>query len=169
VLDLDETLVHTMSHGYHRNCQIVEIHHEDSAMTTFQYVAKRPFCTDFLSTVDQWYELAVFTASCREYADPIIDLLEHDIGRPVFGRRYYRDSCTVSSDGYIKNLDLFGRELGHVVLVDNTPVSYAAQQSNGLAIEGWISDPSDRALLQLLPLLFALRHTTDVRSILSLR
>ena len=39
---------------------------------------------------------------------------------------------------------------------------------NGIAIEGWINDPRDEALLDLLPFLDALRFTEDVRSILSL-
>jgi TFIIF-interacting CTD phosphatase-like protein len=39
---------------------------------------------------------------------------------------------------------------------------------NGIAIEGWINDPHDEALLDLLPFLDALRFTEDVRSILSL-
>jgi len=169
VIDLDETLVHTMTHGLHRNCEIVEVQRPDSTMASFYYVAKRPFCVDFLSTVMQWYDLAIFTASLSEYADPIIDLLEHDVGKPVFQRRLYRDSCTASyMGGYIKDLTVLNEDLGRVILLDNSPLSYSYQLGNGLAIEGWISDPSDHALLQLLPLLFALQHTTDVRSILSL-
>ena len=39
---------------------------------------------------------------------------------------------------------------------------------NGIAIEGWINDPHDEALLDLLPFLDALRFTEDIRSILSL-
>jgi len=39
---------------------------------------------------------------------------------------------------------------------------------NGIPIEGWLSDPNDEALLDLLPFLDALRFTEDVRSVLSL-
>ena len=41
--------------------------------------------------------------------------------------------------------------------------------ANGIPIEGWISDPSDEALLHLLPVLDSLRFASDVRRILGLR
>lgn len=169
VLDLDETLVHSMTRGNPRASQLVEVHLRNSPMASFYYVAKRPFCSDFLTAVLQWYDVAVFTASVCEYADPIIDLIEHDLGRRCFKRRLYRDSCIPDGKGgYIKDLRVLEQDLSRILLVDNSPISFARQQCNGLAIEGWISDPSDRTLLQMLPLLFALRHTSDVRSILSL-
>jgi CTD nuclear envelope phosphatase 1 len=40
---------------------------------------------------------------------------------------------------------------------------------NGIPIEGWISDPLDESLLDLLPFLDSLRYVDDVRSVLSLR
>jgi CTD nuclear envelope phosphatase 1 len=40
---------------------------------------------------------------------------------------------------------------------------------NAIPIEGWMSDPNDVALLDLLPFLDALRFCHDVRSVLSLR
>ncbi|XP_016391388.1 CTD nuclear envelope phosphatase 1A-like [Sinocyclocheilus rhinocerous] len=38
---------------------------------------------------------------------------------------------------------------------------------NAIPIKSWFSDPSDTALLNLLPMLDALRFTSDVRSVLS--
>jgi CTD nuclear envelope phosphatase 1 len=46
------------------------------------------------------------------------------------------------------------------------PISKIA---NGIPIEGWTHDPSDEALLDLLPVLDSLRFTTDVRRVLGLR
>ena len=40
---------------------------------------------------------------------------------------------------------------------------------NAIPIEGWISDPSDKELLVLIPLLEALQYCTDVRAMLALR
>jgi len=40
---------------------------------------------------------------------------------------------------------------------------------NGIPIEGWTHDPSDEALLDLLPVLDSLRFTSDVRRVLGLR
>ena len=38
---------------------------------------------------------------------------------------------------------------------------------NAIPIKSWFSDPSDTALLELLPVLDALRLVSDVRSVLS--
>lgn len=40
---------------------------------------------------------------------------------------------------------------------------------NGIPIEGWTHDPSDQALLDLLPVLDSLRFTNDVRRVLGIR
>ena len=45
----------------------------------------------------------------------------------------------------------------------------SAKIANGIPIEGWTHDPSDEALLDLLPVLDSLRFTSDVRRVLGLR
>jgi CTD nuclear envelope phosphatase 1 len=45
----------------------------------------------------------------------------------------------------------------------------AKKIANGIPIEGWTHDPSDEALLDLLPVLDSLRFTSDVRRVLGLR
>ena len=42
-------------------------------------------------------------------------------------------------------------------------------QDNAVPIEGWISDPTDNDLLNLIPLLEGLQYSIDVRALLSLR
>lgn len=44
------------------------------------YVYKRPHVDHFLSTVAQWYDIVVFTASLGEYANPVIDALDRGQG-----------------------------------------------------------------------------------------
>lgn len=84
------------------------------------------------------------------------------------------------------------QDLSRVCLVDNSPICYnineGAHQSplrsfvieptdahapslsaNGIPIEGWINDPHDEALLDLLPVLDSLRFTNDVRRVLGIR
>jgi len=41
------------------------------------------------SKVSGWYTLVIFTASMREYADPVIDWL--DAGRGILVQRCFRD------------------------------------------------------------------------------
>ncbi|KAG8870619.1 Nuclear envelope morphology protein 1 [Serendipita sp. 405] len=118
--------------------------------------------------VSSWYTLVIFTASMQEYADPVIDWL--DAGRGILSRRLFRESCTQLPNGsYTKDLSLIDPDLSRVCLIDNSPVSYNVNPANGIPIEGWISDPSDEALLHLLPVLDSLRFATDVRRILGIR
>jgi CTD nuclear envelope phosphatase 1 len=104
----------------------------------------------------------------QEYADPVIDWL--DAGRGILPHRFFRDSCTQLPNGsYTKDLSLVEADLSRVCLVDNSPVSYTVNEANGIPIEGWTHDPSDEALLDLLPVLDSLRFTSDVRRVLGLR
>lgn len=154
-------------------------------VATLYYVHKRPYCDFFLREIAKWYELQIFTASVREYADPIIDWLEGDISarinphdphstpQKVFTRRYYRQDCTYRPGvGYIKDLSKFFTkedDLKNVVILDNSPVSYALHDDNAVMIEGWINDQRDRDLLNLLPVLRSLSLCIDVRYILGMR
>lgn len=184
ILDLDETLIHSLSRGAPRSlgssssCHMIEL--KVNNMATLYYVYKRPFCDFFLREISKWFELQIFTASVKEYADPIIDWLENDmvdlkLGTPlkVFTKRYYRSDCTYRPGvGYIKDLLKFfpkDDDLRGVIIVDNSPVSYALHEDNAVMIEGWINDQGDRDLLNLLPLLYSLSVCIDVRYILGLR
>lgn len=173
VVDLDETLIHSAarstSHSNSSQGHMVEVKFSSSSISTLYYVHKRPHCDVFLSQVSKWYDLVVFTASMKEYADPVIDWLESCF-RGRFERRLYRHNCVLRDGvGYIKDLSVIGKALEEVVIIDNSPTSYAMNEDNAIQVEGWISDPSDTDLLNLLPLLEALRYSTDVRSILALK
>ncbi|KAJ3050845.1 Nuclear envelope morphology protein 1 [Rhizophlyctis rosea] len=165
VLDLDETLIHSTSRGSRNHDHMIEVLVEKHVC--LYYVYKRPYCDLFLKTVSEWYKVVIFTASMPEYADPVIDWL--DCGRTMVSERYFRQSCTQIGGIYVKDLQIIEPDLRNVCLVDNSPVSFQKNPDNGIPIEGWISDPKDECLLDLLPFLDALRFTDDVRSILNLR
>ncbi|KAI9140801.1 HAD-like domain-containing protein [Paraphysoderma sedebokerense] len=165
VLDLDETLIHSTSRGVRGYDYMIEVMVEKH--NCLYYVYKRPYVDVFLAKVSEWYNLVIFTASMPEYADPVIDFL--DGSRNILQKRYFRADCTNYNGIYMKDLTIVDQDLSQVALLDNSPVSYAIHQENGIPIEGWINDPHDEALLDLLPFLDALRFTEDVRSILGLR
>jgi Dullard-like phosphatase family protein len=178
VLDLDETLIHSTTRppttsgirglfGARRAAP----HTVDVVMggrPNVYYVYKRPFVDLFLRKVSAWYTLVIFTASMKEYADPVIDWL--DAGQGILARRFFRESCTQLPNGsYTKDLTVIEQDLGRICLVDNSPVCYTRNPMNGIPIEGWTHDPSDEALLDLLPVLDSLRFTSDVRRVLGIR
>ncbi|KAL1964287.1 hypothetical protein VTN77DRAFT_7107 [Rasamsonia byssochlamydoides] len=184
VLDLDETLIHSLAKGGRMSSgHMVEVK-LTTPMTAsvapgeppttlgpqhpiLYYVHKRPHCDEFLRKVCKWYKLVIFTASVQEYADPVIDWLEQE--RKFFQARYYRQHCTLRNGAFIKDLSSVEPDLSKVMILDNSPISYIFHEDNAIPIKGWISDPTDNGLLNLIPMLEALQYVTDVRAFLALR
>ncbi|KAI5300757.1 Nuclear envelope morphology protein 1 [Ascosphaera pollenicola] len=185
ILDLDETLIHSLAKGGRMSSgHMVEVRLTNpvaaaptvphGAPTTLgpqhpilYYVHKRPHCDDFLRKVCKWYKLVVFTASVQEYADPVIDWLEQE--RKYFHSRFYRQHCTFRQGAYVKDLSSVEPDLSKVMILDNSPMSYIFHADNAIPIQGWISDPTDNDLLNLIPILEAMQYVTDVRALLALR
>jgi hypothetical protein len=62
------------------------------------------------------YEIIVFTASPRFYADRIID---HIDPQRIIAHRLYREHCIhYQKRMYLKNLRILGRDLNNVIFVD---------------------------------------------------
>ncbi|CDO94905.1 unnamed protein product [Kluyveromyces dobzhanskii CBS 2104] len=188
ILDLDETLIHSMSNSRSSGnnsdnpagasttmIHLVEVRFPQTNISTLYNVAKRPYCDMFLQQTSQWYDVAIFTASMKEYADPVIDWLQQTCS-VQFKHRWYRDDCTLRPGvGYVKDIGTVAaqidqaRELSQLVIIDNSPISYAMHLDSAIQVHGWINDPSDSELLHLLPMLKAMRHVTDSRCILALK
>ncbi|TLD31044.1 hypothetical protein PspLS_02923 [Pyricularia sp. CBS 133598] len=180
ILDLDETLIHSMSKGGRMSSgHMVEVRLNTTYVgmggqasigpqhPILYYVHKRPHCDHFLRRVYKWFNLVVFTASVQEYADPVIDWLESE--RKFFSARYYRQHCTFRHGAFIKDLSSVEPDLSKVVILDNSPLSYLFHQDNAIPIQGWINDPTDNDLLNLVPFLEGLQYVSDVRALLALR
>jgi CTD small phosphatase-like protein 2 len=113
VLDLDETLVHYIS----------DI---DSA-----YIQIRPGAEEFLKDLSKYYEIIIFTAALQTYADLVIDGIDPD---GVISDRLYRQHTICIGNTNIKDLTKIGRDLKHVIIIDNFLENYSLQPQNGLNI-----------------------------------
>ncbi|CAH3107812.1 unnamed protein product [Porites evermanni] len=171
VLDLDETLIHSHHDGVQRQTVRpgtppdfvlrVTIDHHPIRF----FVHKRPHVDFFLECVSQWYDLVIFTASMEIYGAAVADNLDRNRG--MLNRRYFRQHCTLDFGSYTKDLTIVNEDLSSVFILDNSPGAYQYNPDNAIPIKSWFADPSDTALLNLLPMLDALRFVSDVRSILS--
>ena len=96
VLDLDETLIHF-----------------DPKVKRYK---PRPGVHRFLGELYRYYELVVFTAGLKDYADWILN----DFDRQAFiSHRLYRDHTKYRNGVYMKDLSRLGRDMKKILIIDN--------------------------------------------------
>lgn len=130
VLDLDETLVHVDAE---------------------KSLHVRPGAVAFLAEVVELYEVVVYTAAERYHADPILDLLEQE-ARVSISHRLYREHCQVMGEkqAMVKDLRRLGRDMGRILIVDNSPESFVFQPENAVPIESYFGGGDDAVLPEML-------------------
>mmetsp|Transcript_8213 Transcript_8213/g.14865 ORF Transcript_8213/g.14865 Transcript_8213/m.14865 type:complete len:327 (-) Transcript_8213:990-1970(-) len=160
LLDLDETLVHSTFERTNNADYAIPLDLGGGEFSTV-FVRKRPYVDYFLREVAQYFEVVIFTASLSLYADPLLDRLDKS---KTIAARLYREHCVFVGGNYVKDMTLLGRPMSKVILVDNSPVTYAFQPENALPCTTWISDGNDDELNDILSILKLVRNVPDVRN-----
>jgi CTD small phosphatase-like protein 2 len=190
-MDLDETLIHASRTPRPFIDESLTV--ETSALNLQVFIGRRPKLMEFLAVAAEAFELVLFTASEESYATQVLNSI--DPGRKLLRHRLFRDSCVMhtpsllhigaSSDPsssqhqgglitpapqhtgiFVKDLRCLGRDLRHVVIVDNNPASFLFQPHNGIPISSWYGSQEDTELEVCLRFLFLLAETEDVRPVL---
>ena len=130
ILDLDETLIY--------------LQNQDRKTITL-----RPNIFEFLHEMKSIYELIIFSENSQEYVEPIINLIQQK--EKYFDYILCKQYMTFDSKGQeIKNLNLLGRDLKNVVVVDNMQ-QYYKTNDNLICIKSFFGDVNnDKKTLKFL-------------------
>lgn len=166
VLDLDETLVHSSFITPSTYDFIVPVNLD--GYLNYAYVAKRPGVDEFLRKAIEAFEVVIYTASLKIYAEPLIETLI-PTGKVL---KLYRPSCRYMNGAYVKDLTRLGRNVSTTVIVDvsymkNSPLSYALQPQNAVSISSWFFDMKDNDLEAVWKILELLINEPDIPAALS--
>ena len=121
---------------------------------------------DFLKEANKYFDIGIFTASVKEYADAVISFLDPE--NKLIKFRLYRNNCINFNDSFfVKDLRIFKKvDLGKIILVDNSMYSFAAQINNGILINSFFNDKNDYELNNVLEYLINfILPAEDVRDV----
>jgi hypothetical protein len=101
VLDLDETLVHSTLDSA-PGAESADFHFPVlfNGAEHMVHVRMRPYMRQFLEHAADLFEVVVFTASQKVYAEKLLNIL--DPQRRLIRHRIYRDSCVFVEGNYLK-------------------------------------------------------------------
>ncbi len=163
ILDLDETLVHSVEKSLER----------PSDFRVYEYeVYKRPGVEKFLLACADMFEMAVWTSSGHEYANEVI---KHIFPKSVQLKFIFTgERCTrcwdyeVGNPYYIKNLKKVKRKgysLEKVLIIDDTPEKLSRNYGNLIRVQEYHGSLDDEELFLLLKYLEIIKTVPNVRSI----
>lgn len=192
ILDLDETIVHTeiiniseidlsnydksyintnnaLVYSNKDNSSVITSFYDDEIKETVYFkVYFRPNLHEFLKEVKGFFEIGIFTASLKIYADTIINLIEKYFNlNNTFSFRLYKESCIKIGQATIKDLRvLVNCSISDIIIVDNSLYSFMNQISNGILVTSYYNNQNDNELLNLKDYLINfISNCDDVRSI----
>ena len=123
VFDMDETLIHCVDNIEEENPQfIIKVPLDGEEVDAGINI--RPYALECLEAVNQQFQVIVFTASHKTYADAVLNFLDPE--GDLIQKRLYRDSWYETEEGvYIKDLRIFAnRKLSDIIIVDNAVYSF---------------------------------------------
>lgn len=163
ILDLDETLVYSVERPLDRDCDL---------QVGPYFVYKRPFLTEFLAAVSEWFEVAVWSSASSPYVQAIVEQLfvEPTMLRFVWSRERCTQRLHAELRNYywIKNLKKvkrLGFPLERVLMIDDSVEKLEQQYGNHLRLRPFLGQIEDQELRDVLPFLGWLRGIDNLRSV----
>lgn len=134
VLDLDETLITSQPINKMQQLRVLI----------------RPYAREFLKECAKSWNVVIFTAGTRKYAESILSKLDGD--SCLISDLLCREQCLQIGSHQIKDLRIIEQisdKLGNVLIVDNKLSSFGYQMSNGIPIYPFTGDSEDSELRAL--------------------
>ena len=167
-IDLDETLIH--SDIYDKKSFIINNYDK---VLKFKYdnlyyyigINFRKNLNFFLKKVSKYFNLILFTASYKEYADVIIDYIDPE--NNIFKKRFYKESCINLDDNInIKDLNIFNDiDLKRSIILDNNIYSFCNNLNNGILINSFFEGEDDDLINIYYYLDNYIKNSEDVRKV----
>ena len=168
VLDIDETLVHSVAQVNPDETYDATFVVEHAGVPKTIGMKKRPYVEEFLAWCSNHFEVVTFTSAIKNYADYVLNLLDPKGEHIKY--RLYREHCTIcNQEIYFKSLDHLRRDLSQTLIVDNSPFAFARHLENGIPIPsfyGGDEGKGDTELLKLKNFLEEILESQDVRPVI---
>jgi Dullard-like phosphatase family protein len=163
VLDLDETLIFATE---------TALSMEPDFDIGEYVVYKRPYLDTFLDFCRETFEVAVWTASTKPYAEAITPLIfepEYPLvfiwARRKCIQRFNPERHEVEFIKDLRKVKKQGHSLEQIIAIDDSPEKYAKNYGNLVRVSPFIGDQKDEELLYLMDYLLELKDVEDVRGI----
>ena len=133
VLDIDETISHTMR------------------LSFGNYFLLRPGVIHLIKKLYNFYEIDIFTAAIKRYADNIVNKLDPNDNYIKY--RFYREHCIYEGTKTVKKLVRIGRDLNKIIFVDNIKYNAKYNMENLYHVSSWKDNVYDTEMIKLQDLL----------------
>ena len=171
ILDLDETLIYSIPKSQYKNESYDFLIEDD------YYVKIRPHAESFVMEMAKHFELAVWTAATRDYAEYIVRELfkKNEIELQFFHAREQcveKEETRVMYDYYVKKYHIKDLKkikknfkLDRVLMVDDLNISLVRNYGNLIKIDPFKGESDDEQLLLLKDYLISISHEDNLRKI----
>ena len=134
LISLDETLIHFKIDDKNKN-------------NNKGVIQLRPFLNEFLTEIKPYYEIIVFSNGDKKYTELILNAI--DKNKIFFDNKLYREHCTIINNDFVKDINIIGKDISKIIIVDNLIQNYRLQIANGINIKSFYGEINDKILLEL--------------------
>ena len=164
LLDLDETLIHT-DFDYKFKTHDVYLNMKMDDGEEVLPINIRPYLSEFLAFSSKFFDVLIFTASQRKYAEVIVNHIDPE--RAYIKDIIDRESCVIYKNLFLKFPEILDVPLKDCVIIDNSIFSFAHHLSNGILVTSFYNESDDQDLYSLIEFLEAgVVKTSDVRDVI---